>query len=98
MIERQVNQQAHLLDDLLNVSRIARGKIELQCEPLDLPQLVRETVEDYRSLLEEAGLTLELSLPEEPVWVEADPTRLAQVLGNLIQNAAKFTNRGGGVG
>jgi len=98
IIERQVNQQAHLLDDLLNVSRIARGKIELRSAPLDLSELVRDTVEDYRGLVEAQGITLELSLSTEPIWVEADSTRLAQVLGNLLQNAVKFTDRGGTVG
>ena len=97
IIERQVNQQAHLLDDLLNVSRIARGKIELRSAPLDLCELVRDTVEDYRGLVEAAGITLELSLATGPIWVEADSTRLAQVLGNLLQNAVKFTDRGGSV-
>jgi signal transduction histidine kinase/ActR/RegA family two-component response regulator len=97
IIHRQVSHQAHLLDDLLNVSRIARGKIVLRCERLDLVPLIRSTVEDHRSLLEAAGLTLVLQLPESAVWVEGDPIRLAQVVGNLLQNAAKFTDPGGQV-
>jgi PAS domain S-box-containing protein len=97
IIDRQVRHQARLLDDLLDVSRITQGRIELRREPLDLTRLVRDIAEDYRGLLEAAGLTLALALPEAPVWVEGDPTRLAQVVGNLLQNSAKFTDRGGHV-
>jgi signal transduction histidine kinase/CheY-like chemotaxis protein len=97
IIERQVSHQAHLLEDLLNVSRIARGKVSLHPIRLDLDLLVRDAVADYRSVLEDAGLTLTLDGPQEPVWVLGDPTRLAQVVGNLLQNAAKFTDRGGQV-
>jgi signal transduction histidine kinase len=97
IIERQVGHQARLIDDLLDVSRISRGKIRLSQEQIDLVRLVRDTGEDCRSVLEAAGLRLFLQLPEEPVWVEGDPTRLAQVVGNLLQNAAKFTDPGGRV-
>ncbi|MFL5518581.1 MAG: ATP-binding protein, partial [Gemmatimonadales bacterium] len=97
IIERQVIQQARLLDDLLDVSRISRGKIRLRRERLDLVPVVRDAVEDCRSLLEQAGLTLALELPEAPVWVEGDPIRLAQVVHNLLQNSAKFTDPGGAV-
>jgi PAS domain S-box-containing protein len=97
IIQRQVTHQAHLVDDLLNVSRIARGKIALQKISLDLRQLVHDTVEDHRSALETAGLRIERELPEEPLWVEGDPVRLSQVLGNLLQNAVKFTDPGGRV-
>jgi signal transduction histidine kinase/CheY-like chemotaxis protein len=98
IIGRQVDYQAHLLDDLLNVSRIVRGKIRLQRVRLDLARLVREVAEDQRAALERAGLMLHYELPPEPVWVMGDPTRLAQVLGNLLQNALKFTDPGGEVG
>jgi PAS domain S-box-containing protein len=97
IIERQVTHQVRLVDDLLDVSRISRGKIRLCLERLDLVSLVRDTSEDARSLLDAAGLNLSLELPTEPVWVEGDATRLSQVLGNLLQNAAKFTDRGGRV-
>jgi two-component system CheB/CheR fusion protein len=97
IIERQVSHQARLLDDLLDVSRITQGKTLLQFEPLDLAHLVRNTAEDHRSVLEAAGLTLSLVLPEEPVCVLGDATRLAQAVGNLLQNTAKFTDRGGRV-
>jgi PAS domain S-box-containing protein len=97
IIDRQVTHQVRLVDDLLDVSRISRGKIRLQPEQLDLASVVRDTSEDCRSLFQEAGLALSLELPTGPVWVEGDATRLSQVLGNLLQNAAKFTDRGGRV-
>ncbi|HET9228307.1 MAG TPA: ATP-binding protein, partial [Thermoanaerobaculia bacterium] len=97
MIDRQVAHMARLIDDLLDVSRISQGKILLRKEPLDLAALVRSTVEDHRELIEEADLSLVLDLPAEPVLMEGDPTRLAQALGNLLQNAVKFTGSGGRV-
>jgi two-component system CheB/CheR fusion protein len=97
IIERQVGHQARLLDDLLDVSRISRGVIEIQPERIDLVRLTRETCEDVRSVLEASGQTLSVALPGEPVWVEGDATRLAQVIGNLLHNAAKFSDAGGGV-
>jgi signal transduction histidine kinase len=97
MIDRQVSHLVRLVDDLLDISRISRGKILLRMERLDLARLVRETVEDHRRALEAGGLALELTLPAGPVWVEGDPTRLAQALGNLLSNAGKFTDPGGRV-
>jgi signal transduction histidine kinase/CheY-like chemotaxis protein len=97
VIERQVNHQSRLLDDLLDLSRIGQGKIELQPGRLDLVRLTRDVVEDRRGVLEAAGLTLGLALPDRPVWVEGDATRLTQVVGNLLANAGKFTPRGGRV-
>jgi signal transduction histidine kinase len=97
VIERQVGYLSRLLDDLLDLFRIAHGKLRLRRERLDLVRLVRHTVTDHRRALETAGLTVVLSVPEGPVWVAGDPTRLAQVVGNLLQNAGKFTNRGGRV-
>jgi PAS domain S-box-containing protein len=97
MIERQVSHMTRLVDDLLDVSRISRGKILLHRERLDLTKLVRDTVEDHRRDLEAAGLALDLELPAEPLWVEGDSTRLAQALGNLLSNAGKFTDPGGRV-
>jgi PAS domain S-box-containing protein len=95
IIERQVSHTTRLLDDLLNVSRIARGKITLHRIRLDLARLVRDTCADFRSEAEAAGLTLSLEMPEEPLWMDGDPTRLAQAVGNLIHNAIKFTEQGG---
>ncbi|WP_437965979.1 PAS domain S-box protein [Sorangium sp. So ce260] len=97
VIERQVSHMARLVDDLLDVSRVARGRIQLRKEGCDLTQLLRQTVEDYRSTLEASGLELELSLPAEPLWVSGDPTRLSQAVSNVLHNAGKFTNAGGRV-
>jgi signal transduction histidine kinase len=97
MVERQVRHLARLVDDLLDISRITRGKVRLRREWVDLARLVRTTIEDRRPTLERAGLRLTGQVPELPVWVNADATRLAQVLNNLLDNAAKFTDRGGAV-
>jgi PAS domain S-box-containing protein len=97
IIERQLQHQVHMLDDLLNVSRIARGKIMLHPVDLDLGRLVHDVAEDHRHELEAAHLTLSVGMPEHPVWLQGDPTRLAQVFGNLLTNAAKFTDPGGAV-
>jgi signal transduction histidine kinase/ActR/RegA family two-component response regulator len=93
--ERQVLHQAMLIDDLLEASRVTRGEVELQCQELDLTELVRVTIEGYRESLGEAGIALALDLPAEPLWVRGDPLRLSQSLSNLMDNAAKFTPRGG---
>ena len=93
--ERQVHHQALLIDDLLEASRVTRRQIELQCEELDLTELVRDTVAGYRETLDEAGLTLDLDLPAGELPVRGDRLRLSQVLSNLLQNAVKFTARGG---
>ncbi len=95
VIDRQVRQMTRLIDDLLDVTRISRGKIRLQRERLDLCSLVRRTAEDHRSEFERSGVRFELALEEAPLDVHGDPTRLAQIVGNLLQNAAKFTPPGG---
>jgi PAS domain S-box-containing protein len=97
MIERQVAHMTRLIDDLLDVSRIARGQVLLKKERCDLTVIVRQTVEDYRALLESGGLKLLLELPERPVWVTGDSTRLAQSVSNLLHNTTKFTPPGGQV-
>ena len=97
VVERQVHHLIRFTDDLLDVSRINRRKTSLQLEPLSLTDLVRETADDHRTGLEAAGLTFIVDLPGEPVWVRGDATRLAQVIGNLLGNASKFTDRGGRV-
>jgi PAS domain S-box-containing protein len=95
VVERQVHHMTRLVDDLLDVSRITHGKILLRYVRLDLARLVRDTAEDHRMTVEEARLSLQLDLPEPPVWVVGDPTRIAQILDNLLQNAVKFTDVGG---
>jgi signal transduction histidine kinase/response regulator RpfG family c-di-GMP phosphodiesterase len=95
VIDRQVGHLTRLVDDLLDVTRISRGKIRLQRERLDLSDLVRRAVEDYRDAFTQNQLTLGLSRPKGALWVNADPTRIAQVVGNLLNNACKFTPAGG---
>jgi signal transduction histidine kinase/ActR/RegA family two-component response regulator len=95
--ERQVLHQAMLIDDLLEASRVTRGEIELECESLDLAELVRETAEGYRETLKHDGRRLELALSDEPLRVRGDRLRISQALSNLLDNAAKFTQAGGRV-
>jgi PAS domain S-box-containing protein len=97
IVARQVAHLTRLVDDLLDVTRIARGKIELRREELDLAGLALRAAEDYRPLMQERALELALQVPPAPVVVEGDPARLTQVLGNLLSNAAKFTPAGGGI-
>ncbi|MCP5360142.1 MAG: PAS domain-containing protein [Sinobacteraceae bacterium] len=94
-IERQSTQMARLLDDLLDVSRITRNVIELRRESIDLRQVVEDSVEAARPLIDAMQHRLVLSLPGKPIWVEADRTRMSQIVSNLLQNAAKYTDPGG---
>lgn len=95
VIQRQTQHLARLVDDLLDVSRITRGKVELRRVPIDLSEVVRDAIETTRPILEARHHRLELALPAEPLHLLADPTRLEQVLANLIRNAAKFSEPGG---
>ena len=95
VVERQVGHQARLLDDLLDVSRITRGKIELRKTSVDLAAVVADAVETSRPLIDERGHTLTVQVPERPLHVHGDATRLGQVIANLLNNAAKFTDPGG---
>jgi PAS domain S-box-containing protein len=95
MMERQIHQMTRLVDDLLEVSRIGRGKISLQKAAVDLAEVVATAVETSRPLVEAHRHTLTISLPDRAVRVEADAARLAQVLSNLLNNAAKYTEDGG---
>lgn len=97
VVERQVGHQVRLLDELLDVSRITRGKIELRKTPVDLAAVVAEAVETTRPLIDERGHRLTVQVPDEPLHVHADATRLGQVIANLLNNAAKFTDPGGAI-
>jgi signal transduction histidine kinase len=97
MMERQIQLLSRIVDDLLDVARLNSGRVPLRSERLDLARVVRQSAEDCRDLLEKAGLTLELYLPETPVWISGDALRLSQVVGNLLDNARKFTPSGGRV-
>ena len=85
------------MDDLLDVTRISRGKVELQRRHVDLREIVRKTTDDLRSEFDQSGVALHVEHSVGPVWVEADTTRVAQVLGNLLHNAVKFTPARGSV-
>ncbi|HTM00973.1 MAG TPA: ATP-binding protein [Candidatus Omnitrophota bacterium] len=95
VIERQVASMAHLLDDLLDISRIARNTLQLRKGRHTLAEIVQRSLETSQPAIQAAGHRLTLSLPEEDLWLVADPLRLAQVLSNLLNNAAKYTPRGG---
>jgi PAS domain S-box-containing protein len=95
IIDRQVRQLVRLVDDLLDVSRISRGKIDLQKQRINLKMVVESAVESSRPLIDASEQRLVVRLPEQPVEIDADLTRLAQVLQNLLNNAAKYTPRGG---
>ena len=95
MLERQVNHMVRLVDDLLDVSRVARGKIQLCKQRRDFASVVEGAVETCRPLIDERRHRLIVSLPPGPVWIEADSVRLEQVVANLLNNAAKYTPTGG---
>ena len=98
MMERQLQHMARLLDDLLDVSRISRGKITLHPERIDLRHVVDTAVEASRPLIEQMGHVFSVSAPSEPAFLSADPVRFAQILSNLLNNAAKYTPPGGQIG
>ncbi len=91
VVQRQTAHLTRLVDDLLDVTRVSRGKIDLKPERIDIREVVRRVCEDHRTFFESSEVDLRLDLPAWPVWIDADVTRIAQVIGNLLQNAAKFT-------
>ena len=95
IIERQVGQLAHLIDDLLEVSRITTGRIQLQQERVAVAGVVENAIATVRSLIDERRHELTLSLPTQAIWLYVDPARLEQVVVNLLTNAAKYSNKGG---
>ncbi|HEV2844774.1 MAG TPA: PAS domain S-box protein, partial [Thermoanaerobaculia bacterium] len=95
VIERQVTHLTRLVDDLLDMSRITSNKITLKREPVELAELTRDALEVTRPLIESREHTLEVRAEAEPLWVEGDPTRLSQVVLNLLNNSAKYTPPGG---
>jgi PAS domain S-box-containing protein len=97
VIDRQVRQMTRLVDELLDVARITSGKIILRVERMALASVVQGAIEAARPFVEASGHELTVMLPSSPVWLDADPTRLTQVLLNLLNNAAKYTPRGGRV-
>ena len=96
-IERQVTHLVRLVDDLLDVSRISRDKFELRKEPVALAVVIQSAVETSRPLLEASGQEFTVTLPPKPVWLNADLTRLAQAVSNLLNNAAKYTPASGAI-
>lgn len=98
IIERQVNQLVRLVDDLLDITRLTRGMLRMEKSRIDLAELVRRTAEDHRSHFEAASIDFEFKNEHpEPLWLDGDAARLAQALGNLLVNAAKFTSSAGRV-
>lgn len=95
IMQHQVEHLVRLVDDLLDVSRIMRSKVDLRLEPVELGPLVRRAAEVIRTTIESQEQKLTISLPDEPVWLTADPVRLVQIIENLLNNASKYTDRGG---
>jgi signal transduction histidine kinase/ActR/RegA family two-component response regulator len=98
VIERQTEHLTRLIDDLLDVTRIARGKVSIAREPVDISDVARRAADDHGPLFAERGIAMSLEIPQQAAWVVGDETRIAQVLANLLANAAKFTPAGGRVG
>ena len=95
MMERQLDQMVRLVDDLMDVSRISRGRIELKTKPVQLAAVVGNAVEASRPLIDQMGHHLSVVMPPDPITLDADFTRLSQVVMNLLNNAAKYSERGG---
>jgi two-component system CheB/CheR fusion protein len=97
IMERQVRHMSKILDGLLDVSRLSSGRLTLKCERLDFTHLVDQATADRRAVIEDAGVMFHIELPDTPIWVLGDHTRLVQAITNVLDNAAKFTPEGGKV-
>jgi signal transduction histidine kinase/CheY-like chemotaxis protein len=97
IMERQVDHMVRLVDDLLELSRITRGQIELRRQPVELASVLRAAVETSDPLIRAGRHSLRLELPPQPLWLDADPVRMAQVFSNLLNNAAKYMDDGGSI-
>ena len=95
IIRRQTEQLRHLVDDLLDMTRISNNKVILNLELFDLNELVQSSAFDHRTLFEEKGVMLMTEISDAPLYIKADPVRISQIIGNLLHNAFKFTNKGG---
>lgn len=94
-MDRQLFHLSRLVEDLLDIARISEGKISLQKQPIELKTILQSAIEASTPNLEAAGHTFSIDMPDDPIWLEADHTRLAQVVANLLNNAAKYTPSGG---
>jgi PAS domain S-box-containing protein len=94
VIERQTEHLTRIVDDLLDVTRIARGKFELRRSWVDLREVVSRAAEDFRLLFRDRGVAFEVAVPDEKLWADLDATRISQAVGNLLHNASKFTRPG----
>ena len=94
-IERQLGQMVRLVDDLLDVNRITHDRLELRKSEVELASVIQQAIEVARPLIDSAGHELRVTLPEQPVYLDADPARLAQVFGNLLNNSSRYTKPGG---
>jgi PAS domain S-box-containing protein len=97
VLHRQVAQMVRLVEDLLDISRVGQDKLSIRRVQIDLASVVHHALEASAPLLDDAGLSYTVALPDSPIYIEADAARLAQVIGNILNNASKFTPRGGSV-
>ena len=97
IIERQVGQLTHLITDLLDISRLTGGVISLQKDRVELKAVFDRAIDTSRPLVDQRGHQLSVSIPDKPIWLNADAARIEQVLTNLLTNAAKYTDPGGNI-
>jgi len=95
LVDRQIIQMTHLLDDLLDISRVTQGKIELRFQKIALSEIIAMAVESIAPLRENRQQTISIDISDRPIWLNADKTRMAQIFSNLLNNAVKYTQKGG---